>query len=179
MFRVFAIATTCFLFGCASSPRAIEKASIVNAVVTNPRPTGWYRNWCSSGELVNYLPGSSDCIIQGGEIFKVKLKNPRDLTGQSLGRHITVGFPAHALIPEYRRETYLFLQPAASDFQKKTGISYLATDYGNYNPTNRCVVERGTAHTSRASCPDKSFHEKNKAKCVPLAEFMAHYAEGT
>lgn len=177
MIRKIVFSATVALAGCATISETPQTPALVTGTVTRPEFTGWYRNFCSALELVDFEPSTGDCWSHGGEIYKARLENPRVVGGRRLGRSIIIGYPAHALTPQYRSTTDMVLQPAPKAFRDRTGIFYLATDYGNYNKAEHCIVELAFAHTDFNLCPDKSFHETNLRKCVPVAEFLGHYTE--
>lgn len=161
---------------CAVTHEPIRLPMLITGIVTKPQHTGWYRDYCSAGELVDFPPSRGNCILHGGEIYKVKLLKPRDLSGNSLGDELTIGYPAHALDPDYvwpRKSLFLVSSPA--DFAAKTGIFFYTPTYGIYDARDHCVNVDGYAHADFRNCVDQSFHETNKGKCISIGDYLAHY----
>ena len=182
LFKVSAIALLLLgpLCACVSTSRALQTPLVLVAVVDNPRLTDWQRDYCSWGEPVLEPRVTANCLSVGGEIYAATLQRPRTVDGEIVSSRLTVGFPAHALKRSYRRRTDVFVQRAPADFREATGIEYLVTDYdGVLNQSEGCVLERGNGsmHVDYRLCPDPSFHSSQR-DCVPLAEALAHYADG-
>ena len=167
-----------FCAGCASAPVAIETPNIIIGVLSKPRATGWYRNICFEGDLVRDLPDSGYCIPHGGVVYRVRLKQPRDMHGKRLGRYLDVAYAAHSLRFDYRKPEFdVVLQPAPEEFKKSTGIAYFATASQIFNADAKCVLEIGSAHTDMKLCSDEKFHGMYRNHCVPVQTFLKHYSE--
>jgi hypothetical protein len=121
---------------------------------------------------------TENCLSAGGELYAAWLRDARTVDGERVSSRLKIAYPAHALKRSYRLHTDVFLQRAPADFREATGIEYLATDHGVLN--GDCVLERGNGsmHADPRLCPDPSFHSSGR-DCVPLAEALAHYADGT
>ena len=170
------------LSGCASSSlqAPLSTPIIVYGIVTRPMDTDWARDICSYNQLVRAedRSDSASCVPMGGEIFSAELLNARQVNGQPLAGSLQIGFPGHALATTFRQSTYLVLQTSPPAFRADTGIDYVATEYGNYDASRKCLTDLGHAHLNNRQCPDKAFHERNKDRCIPVDEYLSHHAGG-
>ena len=103
----------------------------------------------------------------------------RTLDGERVQSSIDIAYPTHALAPQTKWNTDVFLQPTPENFREASGIKYIATVYGNLNEARKCLVEHGYGHTDNNLCTNPEFHKVHFDQCVPISEFIAHYAEGT
>lgn len=53
----------------------------VTVVVSDPEPTGWWRDYCNEGRLVPHLP---EYVQIGGAIQRVKISNIRSALGEPI-----------------------------------------------------------------------------------------------
>jgi hypothetical protein len=116
------------LSGCAVVSAPLETPVEVVGTVTNPKGTGWTRDFCDEGRPVLSAP---NCAQIGGEIYRVKLINIRGKDSRLIAKKLTIGFPAHALTRKYRGTKRLRLERAPADFRNATGIEILATDWSD------------------------------------------------
>jgi len=116
------------LSGCAVISIPIETPIEVVGMVTNPKGTGWARDFCDEGRPVLSAP---NCAQIGGEIYRVNLINVRAQNHSLIAKKLIIGFPAHALTRKYRGTKRLRLERAPADFRSATGIEILATDWGD------------------------------------------------
>ena len=169
------------LCACVSTAPPLQTPIVLLGVLNNPRLTDWQRDYCSWAEPVLEPRITAECLSAGGELYTATLRRPRTVDGELVSSRLKVAFPAHALKRSYRRRTDVFLQRAPADFREATGIDYLVTDYdGVLNQSKGCVFERGNGsmHADFRLCPDPAFHSSQR-NCVPLAEAIAHYADGS
>lgn len=111
------------LCGCAATPPRIETPVSLIGVVSRPVFTGWFRDYCQSGRLVNVTP---DCLQHGGEVYRATFLDVRTESGARLVRRIVIAFPAHALPRAYSSRKRIELIAAPDQFVEATGIVYLA-----------------------------------------------------
>ncbi|MCP5345346.1 MAG: hypothetical protein R3F41_04985 [Gammaproteobacteria bacterium] len=152
---------------------------LLEGVVTNLAFTGWERDICRTGLPVRERLITEDCIPFGGEIFEASLVRPGTLAGELVGSRLTIAYPGHTLARSYRKRTDLLLQRAPEEFSEATGTMYIATAIGNLAESRECLIENGYGNTDNALCPDLSFHSEHFQECLPIAEFLEHYAAGT
>jgi hypothetical protein len=166
------------LASCVSAPVELNTPALLRGTVSHPHYTGWARDWCWSGRPARSddLHVTEDCLSHGGEIYSATLDHWGTIDGSRSGRAIRVGFVGHALPKRYRQQHYLILQRLPADLREQMGLDYIVAEYDNYDARQSCVVERGYAHVDFRDCPDEAFHQQHEGKCVPLAEFLAHYA---
>jgi hypothetical protein len=164
------------LAACVTAEPGVETPSLVSGTVAKPRYTGWRRDWCSAGEPVRELSCQGDETSVGGEIYRSILKDGKSLAGSRLPSRLVIGYPAHSLSRGYRASQWLMLQAAPKDFRDATGIDLLAVDYGMYDEQRSCMVERGYGHADGRDCRDRAFHIEQQKRCVPVNDFLAHYA---
>jgi hypothetical protein len=116
------------LSGCVADAFPVETPVEVMATVTNPKGSGWTRDFCDGGRPVISAP---NCAQIGGEIYRVTLINVRTLDHRLIAKKLTVGFPAHAITRKYRGTKRLRLEKAPDDLRSATGIAILATDWSD------------------------------------------------
>jgi hypothetical protein len=116
------------LSGCAVDAFPVETPVEVVGTVTNPKATGWTRDFCDEGRPVLSAP---NCAQIGGEIYRATLINVRAPDRRLIAKKLTIGFPAHALTRKYRGTKRLRLERAPDDFRNATGIAVLATDWSD------------------------------------------------
>ena len=177
-FRVTLFFIACLLIGCAANVQIREFPVLISGAVSNPRWTEWVFDYCGNGEPVpmELRIGSEDCLAHGGELYRSTVRDARDQYGALLGSSIEIAFPAHALQSEYSHKHYMLLQRSPEDFMRATGIPYLVTVWGNFNPARACFEENGHGHGDRRLCLDRAFHQQHAGQCVALHEYLKHYA---
>lgn len=111
------------LCGCAALPPRLELPASVVGVVSQPVFTGWFRDYCQGGQLVDSTP---DCLQHGGEVYRATLLDVRTESGAPLARRLVIAFPAHALSRAYSGRKRIELVAAPVPFAAATGIDYLA-----------------------------------------------------
>jgi hypothetical protein len=121
-------AWTILLTACSGIPVIIETPVTLVGVVSKPTFTGWYVNFCANGQLTDSLPV---CAQIGGEIYKATLLDSETLDGKGMVRKLVIGFPAHALPPDYRARKRIQLERAPDDFKAATGIAYFARNWSD------------------------------------------------
>jgi hypothetical protein len=119
---------TLALSGCTVDVVRVETPIEVVGLVTNPRGTGWTKDFCDQGHLV---VSAADCAQIGGEIYKVKLLDVRTPNRKLIAKELIIGFPAHALTRKYRGIKHLRLERSPEDFRNATGIELVATHWSD------------------------------------------------
>jgi hypothetical protein len=127
--KIFAmLCVALVLTACAGDAIRPESPIDVVGTVTNPRGTGWTKDFCDGGHLVVSAP---DCAQIGGEIYKVNLLDVHTSDGRRIARKLVIGFPAHAITRKYHGTKRLRLERSQEDFRKATGIELVATDWSD------------------------------------------------
>jgi len=108
------------LAACASSPSPLTLPLEVTGTVSSPRPTNWQLDFCGTD------PG---CVQIGGEIYEVKFRNVRTLSGSRVASELRIAFPAHALTAQYRANVRLHLYEASAELKNGTGLEYIGRDW--------------------------------------------------
>jgi hypothetical protein len=148
--RTNTILTIILLFAAAQTSLAGDDAYggrvLIVAAPQASRFTGWSRNWCHGGvpQSGAGFACSDGGLSVGGEIYKVKLSNVQVIIGH-LSRSVAyVALPQHALsLSAFNRRMWLLvLEPASADFAEKTGLTYIASDDGAFDPSVACLQLR-------------------------------------
>jgi len=152
---------------------------LVVGTVTDPVFTGWSFDHCKDSRPVLSKDRYADdeCFYFGGDIFAATLVAPRIPGGPRIARSMKIGFTGHAWAREYSARHYLLLQPASDEFRAATGIEYVAPTFDDYDSANRCLKENGLGHADRRLCPEPQFHRHKSGQCVPIGEYLEHYAQ--
>jgi len=180
-FRVTLFFVALMLSGCAADVSLRKFPVLISGTVSNPKWTEWAFDNYGFGQPVpmGLRVVSADCLAHGGELYRAKVRDARDQNGALLGSPIDVAFPAHALRSDYSQRHYMLLQRSPDDFMHATGIRYLVTVWGNFDPERVCFVEVGHGHGDRRLCSDWAFHQKNAGRCVSVPDYLLHYAPAT
>ena len=93
------------------------------AVVTDPRPTGWWKDFCQDGALIEEMP---ECIQIGGQLQRVKLNSIKTLDGRPIAGTAYIGLAGSQLVSNYRQEKIIKLRQAPAPFRKATGLEFIA-----------------------------------------------------
>jgi hypothetical protein len=169
------------LAGCASAPPTPRTPALLEGVVENARWTDWVMDYCDYGQPVRFddLSERGDCMSVGGELYAITLEFPRPPGGRSISRSLTIAFPGHGIPRNYSRTHHVVLQPSPPDFEAATGIGFIATVRDHYDAKHNCLKEIGLGHADERHCVDKDFHARNRDRCLPVSEWLAHYAAVT
>lgn len=116
------------LCSCSAVRISLETPVTLTGVVSQPTFTGWFRDYCRNGLLVDSSP---DCLQHGGEVYRVKLVDVRTTGGARVAESLVIGFPAHALGPRYRSKKRIELVRAPPEFAAATGIFYFANHWND------------------------------------------------
>ena len=108
------------LTACASSPTPLTLPMEVTGTISSPKPTDWQLDFCGTD------PG---CVQIGGEIYEVKFRDVRTLSGRRVASELRIAFPAHALTAKYRANVRLHLYAASAGLKEGTGLEYIGRDW--------------------------------------------------
>jgi hypothetical protein len=164
--------------GCATELPPVTTPILLMGTVEDLRPTGWATDFCSHGQPVRLSDrrGVQGCLSHGGEFDTAQLRSPM-VPGEKAKRgFLKIAFPNHGFQRDYSRTHYVVLQPAPAEFEADTGVKYIATVRDNYDPEKKCFTDIGFGHMDWRHCPDKDFHERNTKRCIPVGEYLAHFA---
>ncbi|WNO08440.1 hypothetical protein [Teredinibacter sp. KSP-S5-2] len=125
---IFLIIFATLQAGCSVINAGIQIPATIVAIVSNPKPTGWWRDYCQDGILVPHQP---ECVQTGGIINRARLSNIRTLEGKSIPGTLIIGFPGHLYEQGYKQEIEIQLKAAPLEFRRATGIEFLASDWKN------------------------------------------------
>lgn len=172
---------TVALCGCATVRNESSGPALISGTVVVGEWTGWIRDWCGTSLPVPLakLSGDSSCIPHGGELHRAYIKNAQVIGGQTLTRRLYVAYSGHAIIDGYEQKDHFVVLKAPSDFAQASGLQYIIGDIGGYDRKNNCIVDGGYSHLDNRKCPEAAYHEQANNRCVPLPEYMSHYASGS
>jgi len=162
------------LSGCASVRSDLPTPILVVGVVEQPKWTGWVFNHCEYGQPV--LMEDRLCLAHGGELHDSVLTRPRVVGGSTLGAALRIAYPGHGYASHYRARRYMILQPSTAEFQRATGINYIATEMNNYDEKERCLRVSNFGHVDFRYCPEPAFHDRHRDDCLPVDQYLAHFA---
>lgn len=107
-------------------PANLHAPSTIVALVSEPKPTGWWRDYCQDGVLVQQVP---ECVQIGGQVLRVKLTNIRTLGGEPIEGTAVIGLPGPQYVPSYQGEKEIQLQTSPPEFFEATGLEFIAGDW--------------------------------------------------
>jgi len=110
------------LTGCASNYVLKQEPFIITGILHSSEYTGWQHDFCG---------GNTNCLQIGGEIYSVKVGNPKSLDGSMIPNNISIGVMGHILIfmPESKQKYFIVLEPAGDAIKLDTGIQYMAVEF--------------------------------------------------
>jgi hypothetical protein len=110
------------LTGCTSKYVLRQEPFIITGILHSSAYTGWQNDLCED---------NTDCLQIGGEIYSVKVRDPKSLNGSWIPNNISIGVIGHILIfmPESNQKYFIVLEPVEDAIKLDTGIQYMAVEF--------------------------------------------------
>jgi len=110
------------LTSCASNYVLKQEPFIITGIPHSSEYTGWQNDLCGD---------NTNCLQFGGEIYSVKVRDPKSLDGSRIPNNISIGMIGHILvfIRESKQKYFIVLEPAGDAIKLDTGIQYMAVEF--------------------------------------------------